>query len=118
MGDPLLAAGIPSFAVQEFQVVGDNADANVGRTATGAVTYALKSGTNQFHGSAFEYNRNTAYDAKNYFRLSLVWTARTSSGSTWADQLGETKPFFTRITMAFDIRTHNWRVHTAFSLPR
>jgi hypothetical protein len=67
VGTPPFAAGVPSFAVQEFQVVGDNADANVGRTSTGAVTYALKSGTNQIHGSAFDYNRNTIYDAKNYF---------------------------------------------------
>ena len=67
VGVPPFAAGVPSFAVQEFQVVGDSADANVGRTSTGAVTYALKSGTNQFHGSAFDYNKNTAYDAKNYF---------------------------------------------------
>ncbi len=67
VGVPPFAAGIPSFAVQEFQVIGDSADASTGRTSTGAVTYALKSGTNQFHGTAFDYNRNTAYDAKNYF---------------------------------------------------
>jgi hypothetical protein len=67
VGSPPFAAAVPSFAVQEFQVVGSSGDANTGRTSTGAVTYALKSGTNQFHGSVFLYNRNTVYDAKNYF---------------------------------------------------
>jgi hypothetical protein len=62
------AMPVPSFAVQEFQVVGSNADANVGRTATGAISYALKSGTNQLHGSLFEYNRNRLYDAKTFFQ--------------------------------------------------
>ncbi|HEY0262965.1 MAG TPA: carboxypeptidase regulatory-like domain-containing protein [Granulicella sp.] len=62
------AMPVPSFAVQEFQVVGSNQDANVGRTSTGGVTYALKSGTNSFHGSVFEFNRNTIYDAKSYFQ--------------------------------------------------
>lgn len=61
------AMPVPSFAVQEFQVVGSNADANVGRTPTGAISYALKSGTNQLHGTAFDYNRNTVYDAKTFF---------------------------------------------------
>ena len=67
VGTPPFAAAVPSFAVQEFQVIGDSADASTGRTSTGAVTYALKSGTNQIHGGIFVYNRNTAYDAKNYF---------------------------------------------------
>ncbi len=62
------AMPVPSFAVQEFQVVGSNQDAEVGRTSTGGVTYALKSGTNAFHGSAFEFNRNTIYDAKTFFQ--------------------------------------------------
>jgi len=58
---------VPSFAVQEFQVIGTNVDAQYGRTSTGAITYVFKSGTNGSHGSAFEYNRNAVYDAKNYF---------------------------------------------------
>ena len=58
---------VPSFAVQEFQVIGTNVDAQYGRTSTGAITYVFKSGSNAMHGSLFEYNRNTDYDAKNYF---------------------------------------------------
>jgi hypothetical protein len=58
---------VPSFAVKEFRVIGSNVDAQYGRTSTGAITYVFKSGTNQIHGSAFEYNRNEAYDARNFF---------------------------------------------------
>ncbi len=58
---------VPTFAVKEFTVIGANADAEYGRTATGAVSYIIKSGTNQFHGSVFEYLRNTHLDAKTYF---------------------------------------------------
>jgi hypothetical protein len=58
---------VPSFAVQEFQVVGTNIDAQYGRTSSGAIKYAFKSGTNDFHGSAFEYLKNTDLDARNYF---------------------------------------------------
>ena len=58
---------VPSFAVQEFQVIGTNVDAQYGRTSTGAITYVFKSGSNAMHGSLFEYNRNAVYDAKNYF---------------------------------------------------
>ena len=54
-------------AIQEFQVISADAEAqNVG--AAGDITnIELKSGTNQFHGDAFEYFRNTALDARNYY---------------------------------------------------
>ena len=54
-------------AIQEFEVISANAEAqNVG--AAGDITnIQLKSGTNNFHGDVFEYFRNTALDARNYF---------------------------------------------------
>lgn len=54
-------------AIQEFSVVsGDGEAQNVG-AAGDIVNIELKSGTNQFHGDAFDYLRNTALDARNYF---------------------------------------------------
>ena len=54
-------------AIQEFQVISANAEAqNVG-AAGDIVNIQLKSGTNNFHGDVFEYFRNTALDARNYF---------------------------------------------------
>ena len=54
-------------AIQEFEVISANAEAqNVG-AAGDIVNLQLKSGTNDFHGDVFEYFRNTALDARNYF---------------------------------------------------
>ncbi len=54
-------------AIQEFEVISANAEAqNVG-AAGDIVNVQLKSGTNNFHGDVFEYFRNTALDARNYF---------------------------------------------------
>jgi len=58
---------VPAFSVQEFQVIGSNIEAQYGRTSTGVIKYVYKSGTNQFHGSAFEYFKNRALDARNFF---------------------------------------------------
>lgn len=54
-------------AIQEFEVISADAEAqNVG--AAGDITnIEIKSGTNQVHGDAFDYFRNTALDARNYF---------------------------------------------------
>src|SRR5689334_12619998 len=53
--------------VQEFKVVGQDANVDMGGAAGGVVNMVSKSGTNHFHGSAFEYVRNNAFDARNGF---------------------------------------------------
>ncbi|HJZ75071.1 MAG TPA: TonB-dependent receptor [Vicinamibacterales bacterium] len=57
----------PPDAVREFQVVTNNESAEYGRSAGATVNVAYKSGTNQLHGSAWEFNRNTALNATGYF---------------------------------------------------
>ncbi|MFZ1087471.1 MAG: carboxypeptidase regulatory-like domain-containing protein [Terracidiphilus sp.] len=52
-------------AIAEFNVQASNYDATYGRMSSGVVTALTKSGTNTFHGSAFEFNRNTDFDASN-----------------------------------------------------
>jgi hypothetical protein len=54
-------------AVQEFSVITTNQGAEYGRTAGGVVNAITKSGTNQFHGTGYEFLRNSALDAKNFF---------------------------------------------------
>lgn len=54
-------------AVQEFKVQATNYTAEYGGHAGANVQLQLKSGTNAFHGSAFDYVRNDAMDSRNYF---------------------------------------------------
>jgi hypothetical protein len=57
---------IPIDAVQEYNVVTNNFAAEYGRASGGVVNLSSKSGTNRFHGSAFEFNRLSAYTANTY----------------------------------------------------
>ncbi len=54
-------------AIQEFTVEAANYSAQYTRAANGVVSVSLKSGSNQFHGSAFEFMRNDALDANDFF---------------------------------------------------
>ena len=61
--DTSIALEIPQDAIQEFRVVTNNFDAQYGRASGGVVNVSTKSGTNNLHGSAWEYNRLSAYTA-------------------------------------------------------
>ena len=54
-------------AIQEFTLARGNYDAGYGRSGGGQVVVATKAGTNTFHGSAYEFVRNTALDANEWF---------------------------------------------------
>jgi hypothetical protein len=57
----------PIDAVQEFSEETSDADARYGRGNAGTINLIYKSGTNRYHGEVFEFLRNSALDAKNYF---------------------------------------------------
>ena len=62
------AAIIPNLdSIAEFRIVTNNFDAEYGNYAGGQINVITKSGANRFHGSVFEFLRNTAFDATNYF---------------------------------------------------
>jgi len=54
-------------SVQEFRVTTTGANADSGRSSGGQITLVTKSGTNTFHGSLYEYNRNTYFAANDWF---------------------------------------------------
>jgi hypothetical protein len=53
--------------LQEFKVMTNNAGAEFGRAGGAVIVTSTKSGTNRFHGSVFEFLRNSDLDAKNFF---------------------------------------------------
>ena len=56
-----------SESMAEFRQLTSNYGADYGLSSAGTVTMVIKSGTSKFHGSAWENNRNDAFDARNYF---------------------------------------------------
>src|ERR1700676_634966 len=59
-------------AIREFSVLTNNYSAEYGRGSGGVVNAITKSGTNQFHGSAYEFVRNSAFDARNFFDSATI----------------------------------------------
>jgi hypothetical protein len=62
----VLGGNLGTDAVAEFSVMTTNYSAEYGRTSGGILTSTTKSGTNQFHGSAYEFLRNAALDADSF----------------------------------------------------
>ncbi|HUB52481.1 MAG TPA: TonB-dependent receptor [Terracidiphilus sp.] len=57
---------VPLDGTQEYSIVTSNYSAEYGRASGGVINVTTKAGTNQFHGSAWEYNRLSAYTANTY----------------------------------------------------
>jgi hypothetical protein len=55
-------------AVAEFKVVTNNMSAEYGRSAGGVINVAYRSGTNEFHGSGWEFFRDTKFNATGFFK--------------------------------------------------
>ena len=88
-------------AIQEFKVVSHPDNAEFGSVLGGVVNVVTKSGTNEYHGTAWEYDRNTVFDARNTF-LQQVTPFRQNQfgasvgGPVWIPKLynGKNKTFF------------------------
>jgi len=63
----MLGGNLGVDAIQEFSVLTTNYSAANGRTSGGVISAVTKSGTNAFHGNAYEFLRNSALDAANFF---------------------------------------------------
>jgi hypothetical protein len=59
-------------AVEQVSVLGSNYPAEYGRTSGGVINVATRSGNNNFHGSLYEFLRNSALDARNFFDGLLI----------------------------------------------
>src|SRR6266403_1606557 len=63
----VLGGNLGVDAIEEFSVLTSNYEADYGKTSGGVVNAITRSGTNQIHGSVYEFFRNSKLDAKNYF---------------------------------------------------
>jgi hypothetical protein len=80
-------------AIQEFKVQTSIAPAEYGRAGGGVVNTALKSGTNEIHGSAFEYLRNSELDARPTFASTRNPFKRNQFGGTIGAPIKKNKLF-------------------------
>ena len=63
-------------AIQEVRVLTSNYGAQYGRNASGTIEAETKSGTSQFHGDVYEFNRNNIFNDRSYFDLSSAERSR------------------------------------------
>ncbi len=103
------AAIVPNLdSIDEFRIITNNFDAEYGEFSGGQVNVVTKSGANAFHGNAFEFLRNTNFDARNYFSPDRGVFRRNQFGGTFGGPIRKNKVFFfgdyqgTRSTQGID----------------
>ena len=93
----VLGGNLGVDAIQEFSVLTSNYSAEYGKTSGGVVNAITRSGTNDFHGSAYEFLRNSALDARNYFEDPTAGKApfkRNQFGGGVGGPIVKNKTFF------------------------
>ncbi len=95
--DPFNNLNLPTpfpDAMQEFKVETSSLPARYGHHAASAVNIITKSGTNSFKGSAFEFNRDYHFNAKNHFATTRDSLRRNTFGGTLGGPMIKNKAFF------------------------
>jgi len=88
-------AVIPNLdAIAEFRIITSNFDAEYGEFSGGQISVITKSGTNAFHGNAFEFLRNTDLDARNYFSPTRGAFRQNQFGGTFGGPIRRDKLFY------------------------
>ena len=95
-------------SIEDFRVLTGNFDAQYGNYSGGQVVVSTKSGTNDLHGSGFEFLRNTNLDARNYFSAGRARYDQNQFGGTLGGAIKRDKAFFfadyqgTRLTQGIE----------------
>lgn len=92
-------AGLPAIqpspdAIAEFRVLTNTFDAEYGRNSGAVVNVVTKSGTNDFHGSTYEFFRNQALNAKGFFDTQKLDYLQNQFGLTFGGPIKKEKTFF------------------------
>jgi hypothetical protein len=89
------AGVVPNLdSIAEFRIITNNFDAEYGNYSGGQINVVTKSGTNAIHGSAFEFLRNTALDARNFFAPQIDNFKQNQFGGTVGGPIRHDKVFF------------------------
>lgn len=84
----------PVESLEEFNVEVANYKAELGRSGGGYIQMTTRSGTNQLHGSAYEFLRNDAFDARNFFSASKARLRYNQFGASIGGPLRKDRTFF------------------------
>jgi hypothetical protein len=92
-------------AVGEFRLLTSNFDAEFGRLSGAVINVVTRSGTNQLHGSLFEFLRNNNLNARNFFQPSVTPLHQNQYGASAGGPIIHNKTFFFASYQGLRIRT-------------
>lgn len=104
--------------ISEFRVLKDNYSAKYGFAGSGQVIVETKSGTDTFHGSAWDYFRNNAVDANNYFSTTTQSLHQNIFGYTLSGPLMIPHLYNTNRKKTFFFASNQWYVISAGQIAR
>jgi hypothetical protein len=90
----VLGSNLGVDAVEQFSVLGSNYPAGYGRTSGGVINAVTRSGTNAFHGDVYEFLRNSALDARNFFDAKIPPFKRNQFGGSAGGPIQKGRTFF------------------------
>jgi hypothetical protein len=104
-------------ALQEFRVLTNNFDAEYGRYPGGVVNAITRSGTNAYHGLAYDYLRNSALNLKNYFATRITPLVQNQFGAAFGGPIIRNKAFIFGSYEGLRISTPTQILSTSVNLP-
>ncbi len=88
------ALKLPVEAIAEFRILTQTAPAEYGGTAGATTSVVTRSGTNQFHGAVYEFLRNDAFDARNFFAQKVEPLEQHQFGATLGGPVARDRVLF------------------------
>lgn len=95
-------------AVEEFHLITSNFDPEYGRQPGSVMNVVLRSGGNQFHGTAFDFLRNSAESARNFFQAGVTPLHWNQFGGTLGGPIRKDKTFFFASYQGLRLRTNQF----------
>src|SRR4029078_750262 len=88
------ALKLPVEAIAEFRILTQSAPPDYGGTGGATTSVVTRSGTNQFHGNLYEFVRNDAFDARNFFSEAVEPLKQNQFGGTMGGPIAQNRVLF------------------------